>query len=105
MFLSENPKNGFIFVFLMCFDDLSRRLYELAKPSVEESSSTGDYFNDAGQGEEEEKIFCIFVFFRQHVVTAGHCIKNKQLNNINVTLGEVYYTIMMMIFAMICFEQ
>ena len=105
MFLSENPKNGFIFVFLMCFDDISRRWYELAKPSVEESSSTGDYFNDAGQGEEEEKIFCIFVFFRQHVVTAGHCIKNKQLNNINVTLGEVYYTIMMMIFAMICFEQ
>ena len=29
---------------------------------------------------------------RQHVVTAGHCIKNKQLNNLNVTLGEVYYT-------------
>ena len=62
MFLSENPKNGFIFVFLMCFDDISRRWYELAKPSVEESSSTGDYFNDAGQGEEEEKNFCIFVF-------------------------------------------
>jgi len=27
---------------------------------------------------------------RQHVVTAGHCIKNKQLNNLNVTLGEYH---------------
>ena len=58
-----------------------------------------------GGGKKECLYFCIFFFFRQHVVTAGHCIKNKQLNNINVTLGEVYYTIMMMIFAMICFEQ
>ena len=29
-------------------------------------------------------------------MTAGHCIKNKQLNNLNVTLGEVYYTMIMM---------
>ena len=26
---------------------------------------------------------------RQHVVTAGHCIKNKLVGNLNVTLGEV----------------
>ena len=25
---------------------------------------------------------------RQHVVTAGHCIKNKRIEQLNVTLGE-----------------
>ena len=25
---------------------------------------------------------------RQHVVTAGHCIKNKRIEDLNVTLGE-----------------
>jgi len=27
---------------------------------------------------------------RQHVVTAGHCIKNKLLESVNVTLGEYH---------------
>ena len=29
------------------------------------------------------------LFPRQHVVTAGHCIKNKLIDHVNVTLGEV----------------
>ena len=37
-------------------------------------------------------VMTMIIGCRQHVVTAGHCIKNKQLNNLNVTLGEVYYT-------------
>jgi hypothetical protein len=27
---------------------------------------------------------------RQHVITAGHCIKNKVMETINVTLGEYH---------------
>ena len=27
---------------------------------------------------------------RRHVVTAGHCVKNKQLNSVVVTLGEYH---------------
>jgi hypothetical protein len=27
---------------------------------------------------------------RQHVITAGHCVKNKVMETINVTLGEYH---------------